>query len=86
MPAPRRRPLPVPQEIPWRELRRRSIVVFLVLQAGWEALTPQEREDVRRLLTKSRGRPNNLTREEAKQLGRLVGRATSAAAARARRI
>ena len=80
MPAPRRQ-LPKPNEIPWTELRRRSAIVYLWLQAGWTALTPAEREQVRKLLVKSRGRPNRLSREEARTLGRLAGRAASSAAA-----
>jgi hypothetical protein len=84
MPPNPRRNLPSPQEIPWAELRRRSAVVFAWLAAGWSALSADEREEVRRLLVKSRGRPNRLDREEARTLGRLAGRAGSAAA-RARR-
>jgi hypothetical protein len=80
MPAPRRS-LPKTQDIPWAELRRRSAIVYLWLQAGWTALTPAEREQVRKLLVKSRGRPNRLSREEARTLGRLAGRAASSAAA-----
>ena len=80
MPAPRRQ-LPKANEIPWTELRRRSAIVYLWLQAGWTALTPAEREQVRKLLVKSRGRPNRLSREEARTLGRLAGRAASSAAA-----
>ena len=80
MPAPQRK-LPKANEIPWTELRRRSGIVFLWLQAGWTALSADEREQVRRLLVKSRGRPNRLSREEARTLGRLAGRAASAAAA-----
>ena len=81
MPAIRRRPIPKPEEIPWAELRRRSTIVFLWLQAGWNALSADEREQVRRLLVKSKGRPNRLSKAEARQLGRLAGRAASAAAA-----
>ena len=80
MPALRRRPLPKAEEIPWAELRRRSTIVYLWLQAGWTALTPDEREQIRKLLVKSRGRPNRLSKEEARTLGRLAGRAASAAA------
>jgi hypothetical protein len=80
VPGPRRQ-LPKAQEIPWAELRRRSGVLFLWLQAGWSALSPAEREQVRKLLVKSRGRPNRLSREEARTLGRLAGRAASTAAA-----
>ena len=76
MPGPRRN-LPKAGEIPWDELRRRSTIVFLWLQAGWNALSPDEREQVRQLLVKSRGRPNRLSREEARILGRLAGRAAS---------
>ena len=85
MPALRRRPLPKPEEIPWAELRRRSTIVFLWLQAGWSALSADEREQVRRLLVKSKGRPNRLSKDEARTLGRLAGRAASAAAT-ARRL
>ena len=85
MPALRRRPLPKAEEIPWAELRRRSTIVFLWLQAGWNALSTDEREEVRQLLVKSRGRPNRLSKAEARQLGRLAGRAAAAAAA-ARRL
>ena len=81
MPALRRRPLPKPEEIPWGELRRRSSIVFLWLQAGWNALSADEREQVRQLLVKSKGRPNRLSKSEARQLGRLAGRAATAAAA-----
>ena len=89
MPALRRRPLPLPlpkaEDIPWTELRRRSTIVFLWLQAGWNALSADEREQVRQLLVKSKGRPNRLSKAEARQLGRLAGRAASAAAT-ARRL
>ena len=85
MPAPHRRQLPKPNEIPWAELRRRSTIVFLWLQAGWSALSADEREQVRKLLVKSKGRPNRLSKDEARMLGRLAGRAASAAAT-ARRL
>ena len=85
MPALRRRPLPKPEEIPWAELRRRSTIVFLWLQAGWSALSADEREQVRKLLVKSKGRPNRLSKDEARTLGKLAGRAASAAAT-ARRL
>jgi hypothetical protein len=84
VPVPRRN-LPVPQDIPWAELRRRSAIVFMWLQAGWTALTPAEREEVRELLVRSRGRPNRLSKTEARRLGALAGRAASAAAAARRR-
>jgi hypothetical protein len=79
MPQPRRR-LPAAREIPWAQLRRHATIIFLMLRAGWTALEPAEREEARRLVTKSRGRPRNLTRTEAKRLGALAGRAARAAA------
>ena len=83
MPQPRR--LPSKSEIPWAELRRRSAIVYLWLQAGWSELSSAERNEVGKLLAKSRGRPRNLTKAEAKRLGQLAGRAASAAAGRRRR-
>jgi hypothetical protein len=78
MPQPRR--LPSPREIPWAELRRRAAIVYLWLQDGWNELSTAERSEVAKLLRKSRGRPRNLTKAEAKRLGALAGRAASAAA------
>jgi hypothetical protein len=78
------RRLPQFRDPQWREFRRRATVVFLWLQAGWSTLSEDERKDVRRLVTKSRGRPSNLTRDEARRLGRLAGKAASAAATRRR--
>lgn len=83
MPQPSR--LPSTREIPWAELRRRATVVYLWLQAGWDELSAEERHEIARLVRKSRGRPQNLTREEAGRLGRLAGRAASAGARRRRR-
>jgi hypothetical protein len=81
----KRRSLPKAKDIPWEELRRRSTILFLWLQAGWNSLSAEEREQVRELLAKSRGRPNRLTKAEARALGRLAGRAAGAAAT-ARRL
>jgi hypothetical protein len=83
MPQPRR--LPSPREIPWAELRRRAAIVYLWLQDGWSELSAAERAEVGKLLRKSRGRPRNLTKAEARRLGQLAGRAASAAARRKRR-
>ena len=83
MPQPRR--LPTRSEIPWAELRRRALIVYLWLQAGWTELSASEREEVGRLLRKSRGRPRNLSKAETKRLGALAGRAASAAARTRRR-
>ena len=82
---PQRRRLPARTEIPWAELRRRALVIYLWLQAGWTELSSAERDEVRKLLTKSRGRPRNLTKAEAKRLGALAGRAARAAARGRRR-
>ena len=78
MPQPRR--LPSTREIPWAELRRRAAIVYLWLQAGWSELSASEREEIGQLLRKSRGRPRNLSKDEARRLGQLAGRAASAAA------
>lgn len=83
MPQPRR--LPTRSEVPWAELRRRAGIVYVWLHSGWSELSPSERAEVARLLRKSRGRPRNLTKAEAKTLGQLAGRAASAAAAARRR-
>jgi hypothetical protein len=84
MPAPRRR-LPNAREVPWTELRSRAMIVYVWLRAGWSALSAAERAEVRRLVTKSRGRPRNLTRDEARRLGGLAGKAASHAARHRRR-
>ena len=82
MPLPRKRaPLPSPRELPWQELRRRATIVFVWLREGWTALTPAERDEAWRLLKKSGGNPRRLSRDEARRLGRLAGKAASTAAA-----
>ena len=81
MAQPKRR-LPAVRDVPWGEFRKRATVVFLMLQAGWIALSEAEREEVRRLLVKSKGRPRSLSKDEARRLGRLAAKAASAAAAR----
>jgi uncharacterized membrane protein len=79
------RRLPSRREIPWTDLRRRSTVLAATLVAAWESLTADERDEVRQLLAKSRGRPRNLSRDEARRLGRLAARSASAAASHGRR-
>jgi hypothetical protein len=79
MPLPRRAPERRP--VPWTELRHQATTVFMWLQAGWTALDEGEREEVRRLVRKSRGRPRNLDRAETRSLGRLAGKAAQAARA-----
>jgi hypothetical protein len=77
-----KRRLPQVREVPWGEFRRRATVAFLWLQAGWMALSEAEREEARRLITKSRGRPRNLSKPEARRLGQLAAKAATAAANR----
>ena len=72
------------RNVPWAEFRRRATVIFLFLQAGWSALSEAEREEVRALVTKSRGRPRNLDRGEAQRLGRLAAKAARVAATKRR--
>jgi hypothetical protein len=82
MPIPRRLPPPGRRnanDIDWARLRRTATVAFLWLQAGWTSLEEREREEVRRLVGKSGGRPHRLTREEARRLGRLAGKAATGA-------
>jgi hypothetical protein len=78
-PPKRRLPQKV-RDVPWTEFRQRATTVFLMLQAGWSVLTAQEREEARRLITKSKGRPRNLSTQEAQRLGRLAAKAAQAAA------
>jgi len=81
MPDPRRR-LPATSEIPWTELRHRAAVTYDYLQRGWNELSTAERDELGQLLRKSRGRPRNLTRDEARRFGQIVARAARAAARR----
>ena len=84
MPQPRRR-LPVPKDVEWTQLRRRATLVFVMLAAGWSELSSAERNEARQLISKSRGRPRNLSKAEAKRLGAIAGRAARAAAGAHRR-
>ena len=67
------RRLPQARDIPWTELRRRAVVVALMLQAGWNELTHDEREEGRGRGPQSRGRPR-------RRLGSLAGKPARAAA------
>ncbi len=84
MPQPRRR-LPRTTDVEWTRLRRRATLAFVILAAGWSELSSEERNEARALITKSRGKPRNLSRDEAKRLGALAGRAARAAAGAHRR-
>jgi hypothetical protein len=66
---------------PWADLRRQAELVYGLLRTGWDALSQEEREQARKLLVKSKGRPNRLSREEARTLGKIAGRAAGAVAA-----
>jgi hypothetical protein len=81
MPEPRRR-LPAPKEIPWTEVRKRAGVAYDYIQRGWNELSAAERSELGALLRKSRGRPRNLTRDEARRFGQLVARAARGATRR----
>jgi hypothetical protein len=63
-----KRPLPQLRDVRWDDHRRRAGELFRWLQAGWNALSQEERDEVRRLVTQSRGRPRNLTRAETRRL------------------
>ena len=74
-----KRRLPEVRDVAWGEFRRRATVAFAWLQNGWTALSEAEREEVRRLVGKSAGRPRNLTRAEPRRLGTLAATAANAA-------
>jgi hypothetical protein len=73
------------RRVKWRTVGRRATAVFFILRAGWGALSAAERAEARDLLSKSRGRPRNLTRSETQRLGRIAGKAAKGAALRRRR-
>ena len=86
MAQPPTRRLPQVRDVPWGEFRRRASTVFLMLQAGWDALSVQERDEARRLITQSKGRPRNLSSQEARRLGLIAAKAARAGTtARSRR-
>jgi hypothetical protein len=63
-------------------VRRRAGVAYDYIQRGWNELSTAERNELGRLLRKSRGRPRNLTRDEALRFGQLVARAARGATRR----
>ena len=85
MAEPSKRRLPQVRNVPWVEFRRHATTAFLMLQAGWAVLSDEERKEARKLVTKSRGNPKNLTKLEARKLGKLAAKAATAASA-ARRV
>ena len=68
----------------WQEIRRRVHIVYQRGRRAWDALTPDERRELRDLVGKSRGRPRNLTAQERRRLGYLAGKAGRAAASPSR--
>ena len=73
------------RDVPWKEFRQRASTVFLMLQAGWTVLSEAERDEAKRLITKSKGRPRNLTSAESRKLGRIAAKAARAATSQRRR-
>ena len=61
--------------IPWAAILAAAQWTYEHLRELWEALEPREREEIRRLLERSKGRPDNLTREEQRRLRVLVMKA-----------
>jgi hypothetical protein len=47
--------------------------LVLATRRHWGQVNPRSRERLRELVVKSKGRPQNLTREERRELARLVG-------------
>jgi hypothetical protein len=80
-----RRNLPSRRQIPWSELRQQAQLVYEWLRVGLDALSQEEREQARKLLVKSKGRPTRLSKEEARTLGKIAGRAAGAVAASSRK-
>jgi Spy/CpxP family protein refolding chaperone len=56
--------------------------VWQVLARHWQNLTPTERQRLRELLSRSRGRPRNLNRREQQELRELVDKLDAPALAR----
>jgi hypothetical protein len=77
--------LPSRREIPWSEVRQQAQLVYEWLRVGWDALSAEEREQARKLLMKSKGRPNRLSKDEARVLGKIAGRAAGAVASKRKR-
>jgi len=58
--------------IRWAELLAAAQWTYERLRELWDALEPRERDEVRRLLERSKGRPSNLTKDEQRRLRILV--------------
>ncbi len=59
----------------WAEILAAAQWTYDRLREFWEALEPRERDEFRRLLERSKGRPDNLTREDQRRLRVLVMKA-----------
>jgi hypothetical protein len=46
---------------------------LIATRRHWSGIEPRTRKRLTELVTKSRGRPSNLSRDEKRELGRLVG-------------
>jgi hypothetical protein len=79
------RNLPSRRQVEWGEVRQQAQLVYEWLRVGWDALSADEREQARKLLVKSKGRVNRLSKEEARTLGKIAGRAAGALAANRKR-
>jgi hypothetical protein len=67
------------RKIPWKTI---LVVARMAYQRGsvaWRALPPHEREHLRDLVAKSKGRPSNLTVHERRRLRELAAKALRAA-------
>ena len=69
-----KRHLPAVRDVPWNEFRQRATAIFLMLQAGWTALSEAEREEVRRLLAKRPAAQPDEGRGQARRQHRGEGR------------
>lgn len=67
------------RRIPWRTVLLVARVGYQRGSAAWVALTPHERQHLRDLAAKSKGRPSNLTAHERARMRDLAAKAMRAA-------
>jgi hypothetical protein len=67
------------RKIPWRTVLVVARMAYVRGSAAWQALAPHEREHLRELVAKSKGRPGNLTTQERRRLRELAAKALHAA-------
>lgn len=63
------------RRIPWAKVVAMGTLAYQRGSAAWEALTPSERARLRELITKSKGRPQNLTSRERDRVRQLAAKA-----------